>query len=676
MKKTRLTRLIAGFLSLMMLGSGLSVAAAAETETVEAADDSSMVGYDIADVQDLLNAEIYADYAARNADVKRAESSIVINAVDYNTELTDAAVEVRDGVLYTPSAGTVTWDVDIPETAKYAIKVEYNFLATEESFNGEEAKATAIERRMRIDGAYPFKGARYLSFSKVWQDNLDEESYAAGGRGFKLDLSQNEIRPEKSIVPGWSTYVMSDSTGYDINPFEIVFTEGAHTISFEGTRETLIIKNITLYPYEEPLTYSEVEAQYQKNGYKPATDVEPIIIEAEFTSATSDQTIYPQNDRTSAITSPQSSSQSKLNSIGGTKWQSVGQWIEYTFTPEASGLYEIVPRFKQADLNGMYTSRRIYINGEVPFEEANYLQFNFSESWNVKPLNNGETSFQFYFEAGKEYTIRFEVVLGEMSEIIGRIQNALTSINNDYLKILQITGADPDQYRDYNFRGLIPDTIKDLYKQYREIDAVSKLITEINGAKGSNTATLDNIARVLEKMATDEDEVAKNLSTLKSNIGTLGTWLNSVRSQPLLLDYISIQPAGSKLPKAEAGFFDSVGFEVKSFVMSFFTDYSNMGATKELNQDEIIDVWAQSDRDSAQVIRTLCDNDFVGVQNIGVNLRLVAAGTLLPATLSGTGPDVALENAQTIPVQYAIRSAVLPLNPEGYADKEGDDEAT
>ena len=653
MKKTKLRRLIAGFLSLMTLASSLGVIAAADDSASE--DSSSMVGYDIADVRDLLNAESYADYAKRNADVKRADSSIVINAVNYNKEKTDAAVEVRDDVLYTPNSGSVTWDVEVPETAKYAVKVEYNFETLDDG-----GKATAIERRLRVDDEYPFKGARYLSFTKVWHDE-----YIVGEDGslsFKTDLNGNDIRPQKSISPEWCTYVLSDSTGYDIDPFEIVLKEGAHTFTFEATREALLIKTITLYPCEDLPTYEAVAAEYEKNGYKPAEGAEPIVIQAELADATSDQTIYPQNDRTSAITYPQNPSQSKLNTLGGTKWQGVGQWIEYSFTPEASGLYEIVPRFKQSDLDGMYTSRRIYINGEVPFAEANYLQFNFSDSWNVLPLNNGETNFQFYFEEGKEYTIRFEVVLGNMSEIIGRVQNALTSINNDYLKILQITGADPDEYRDYNFRGLIPDTIKDLYKQYLELDAVSKQLVEVNGSKGSNTATLDNIARVLEKMATDEDEVAKNLGSLKSNIGTLGTWLNGVRSQPVLFDYISIQPAGAELPRADAGFFQSVGFELKSFIMSFFTDYSNLGATQELNQSEIIDVWAQSDRDSAQVIRTLCDNYFVSKENIGVNLRLVAAGTLLPATLSGTGPDVALENAQTIPIQYAIRSAVLPLN--------------
>lgn len=136
--------------------------------------------------------------------------------------------------------------------------------------------------------------------------------------------------------------------------------------------------------------------------------------------------------------------------------QTVGQWVEYSFTCQKSGLYEIAPRYKQSDLSGMYTSRRIRINGEIPFEEANYCQFNFSDEWQSEALGNGKETFEFYFEEGKTYTIQLEVVLGGMSEIIGRVQASLTAINADYLKILQITGADPDKYRDYNFRN--PDS--------------------------------------------------------------------------------------------------------------------------------------------------------------------------------------------------------------------------
>ncbi|MGN1127775.1 MAG: extracellular solute-binding protein, partial [Candidatus Flemingiibacterium sp.] len=656
MKKTKSTRLLACFLSLTMLGTALGVGtSAADDKTAD--ENSSTVSYNIADIQDLLNAETYSDYAERNANVPRGKSEIKINAADYNKEKTDAKVEVvknyngsTGDALLTPADGSVTWSFSVPSTAKYAIKIEYTFPT--------DGKSTSIERKLRIDDSYPFKGARYLALTKVWHDeyNTDEN----GNVCFKSDINGNDIKTQKYLVPEWRSYTACDSTGYDIDPYEFVIEKGEHTLTLEASREILVIKSITLVPYEDLPSYEEYLASH--GGAQAATGAEKIVIQAEYTDATSDRTIYPQNDRTSALTQPQSPSLSKLNSIGSTKWQTVGQWIEYSFTCAKTGMYEIVPRYKQSDLSGMYTSRRIRINGEIPFEEANYLQFNFSDNWQAEPLNDGTTSFQFYFEEGKTYTLQFEVVLGGMSEIIGRVQESLTAINNDYLKILQITGADPDDYRDYNFRNLIPDTIKDLYAQYLELTAISNLITEINGVKGSNTATLDNIARVLKKMATDEDEVARNMETLKGYIGTLGTWLNNVRNQPVIFDHITIQPTGEKIPRAEANFFQAAGFEISSFVMSFFTDYSNLGATVQLDEKDVIEVWISTGRDQAQTVRSMIDNGFTSKTNIGVKLKLVAGGTLLPATLSGTGPDVALGQAQGTPVEYAIRSAVLPLN--------------
>ncbi|MBR2128444.1 MAG: hypothetical protein IJ940_06215, partial [Bacteroidales bacterium] len=41
-------------------------------------------------------------------------------------------------------------------------------------------------------------------------------------------------------------------------------------------------------------------------------------------------------------------------------------------------------------------------------------------------------------------------------------------------------------------------------------------------------------------------------------------------------------------------------------------------------------------------------------------------GSLLPATLAGTGPDVSIQNSDETCINYAIRSAVLPItNMEG-----------
>ena len=132
MKKTKLTRLIAVFLSLMMLGSTFGVGSYAADASSD--DGSSTVSYDIADVQDLLNAESYTDYAARTADVPRGGSEVKIDAVDYNKDETDAKVEVvsnyngaSGSALLTPADGTTAWDIEVPATGKYAIDIEYTF---------------------------------------------------------------------------------------------------------------------------------------------------------------------------------------------------------------------------------------------------------------------------------------------------------------------------------------------------------------------------------------------------------------------------------------------------------------------------------------------------------------------------------------------------------------------
>ena len=47
--------------------------------------------------------------------------------------------------------------------------------------------------------------------------------------------------------------------------------------------------------------------------------------------------------------------------------------------------------------------------------------------------------------------------------------------------------------------------------------------------------------QLLEKMATNEGEIPSNLATLKSQIGSLGTWINSAKTQPLQVDYYKLQ---------------------------------------------------------------------------------------------------------------------------------------
>lgn len=629
-----------------------------------------------------------------------------------------AYVDTYDGRqgLYIPGSGTVTWTTDkILSTAKYSIVIDYYPV---------QNKSASVERVFMINGSVPFAEARYLVMTKVWENVYPDGEFALEEgesadtylskasqigisarsekrddgktyiiykmpayftqdiselidelalRFFVIDIDENEIRSSLEQSPKWCEYQIKDSNGFYSEPFEFVIqpdASGVVSLSLESVNEPVVISDIRLVPYEPSMSYADYAQKY--NDAPEGTG--KVKIEAEYYSATSSQTIYPIEDRTSAVTSPSSTKRTLLNTIGGEKWQTAGQWVMYDFSVDASGMYTIASRFRQNVLDGMYTSRSLFIysddtvaEGEdgyyngLPFSEAANMRFEYSSDWQSDVFNDGETEFEFYFKEGVVYTLKIEVALGSMGQIVSRVQDSLDSINNDYLNILKLTGSNPDEYRDYGFARVMPDTLIDLILQSRTLYAVAEEIVEISDVKSSMTATLEKVAWLLERMGSDEDEIAKNLEQLKSYIGSLGTWLSDAKTQPLQLDYLVVQGASEELPKAKAGFWTSFIHEIESFIMSFFRNYNRMGATEEVTSDDSVEVWLAYGRDQSQVIRNLINNDFTPHTEIPVDLKLVAGSTLLPSILAGMGPDVYIGLAQSDVINYAIRGALIEI---------------
>ncbi len=668
MKKSMLKRLLCGFLTVLMLAGTCGAV------TYAAEDTSSESSSALEEIKAILDTVSYSNYFATHTSegAQRATEEFVVTLAEknangeyvyYDATASDAQnIELYDAKttsekygkekpsILLPEEGTVTFKITVPSSGFYTIDFEYYAV---------EAKATSIERMLYIDGQIPFSEARYLEMTKTWVDLLNEDG------SFSVDLSDNDIRPGKEQVQMWRTYTACDSTGFIVNPLQFYLEKGEHTISLEAVREPVLLTDLRFYPYEDLLTYQDALKKWESEGYKKVSDNATARYEGEKPIYVSDQTVYPLNDRTSPMTYPQDPSKVKLNTIGSDKWKTAGQWIEYEVEVSETGLYELALRYKQSELEGMYVSRRIYINEEIPFEEANYIEFNYSDAWQTGVVSGKDgTAYQFPLKEGRNI-IKFEVVLGSMSEVLSRVNNSLTLMNDAYLKIMMITGSSPDQYRDYNFGRLIPESINNLVFAAKELKEVSEMLVDITGQKGSHVATLDKIIVLLERMTSDEDEVAKNLENLKTYIGTLGTWLLDSRAQPLEIDYFVLQPAGTELPKANAGFFESFWFEFKSFLLSFFTDYSTLGATTEIDSEKTVEVWTTSGREKSSILRQLIDGDFMPNYNIAVELKLVSGG-VLQSTLAGIGPDVAfLASADC--VNYAIRDAVLPLNDmEGF----------
>ena len=712
MREKKFTRIAAFLLCLtMLLGSAVVFASASEIDDSE----GSITDVTLEELRELLNAITYEEYSAKYHNVANATQTVQVPIDQYDTKDEGFKMEEKGGVnaLYTPQNGSVSWTVDVPETAKYAIKIEYY---------PDQNRATSIERILKINDEVPFAEARFLTLPKRWVNDYvdfeissdlvskakevgyeviqkDGKSYITFPdyvteamsqfaeeyevRFFQRDITNNELRPTTSDEPDWMTYYLKDSSGYYTENFAFVLEKGANKITLEGQNEPMSIKAITLYPLESIMSYADYIKKYAD---KPIGQ-DNIKLEAELATVMSNKTIYAVEDRSCAINSPTDVTCSVLNTVGGEKWATAGQWVEYSFKVSSSGMYDIVSRYRQNILDGMYTCRSFFIYSDglqpgadgyyngTPFAEALKLVYSYDDAWQVTKMSgveedtNGDgkideddvqKSYSVYLEKDVVYTIRYEVTLGMMGDVVRRVEAVLNAINTDYLNIIKLTGLSPDSYRDYGFSQVMPDTMVDMVIQSRELYKLAEELTAISGEKSSNVATLEKVARLLEEMGTDDDEVAKNLTTLKGYIGTLGTFLSDAQTQPLQLDYIMIQPTTAELPAAEPNFFQSMMHEVLGFFQSFVRDYNNMGALVETEEGSA-EVWMASARDQFLVVRNLVNNDFTPKTNVPVDLKLVAGGTLLPSILSGSGPDVYLGLGSGDVINYAIRSALLSI---------------
>lgn len=571
---------------------------------------------------------------------------IVIQAVNYNVALTDAAVStIADenasigSALLTPERGGVTWTVNVAEAGFYNILVRYYPI---------EGKSSSIERNVIINGEVPFTSAQGVVFHRVWGDRETE---------VKMDLNGNHIKPIQIETPMWREIYIKDDLGYTVEPFVFYLNAGENTIGLVAIKEPMLIDTLTLTSKVE---YQSYETYKQANASKPAATNQSIRIEGESAIAKSSPTLYAITDRSSSLTRPYHPALIRLNTIGGDKWKIPGDWITWEFEVEEAGYYNISIRAKQNQVRGIFSGRMFYLNGEVLFQEMTNAAFKYNQKWQMVTLGNDVENYEFYLTPGR-HTLTMEVTLGEYSSLIREIEDTINSLNTLYRQIIQFTGTTPDAYRDYQLTTRLPYMLATFQLEINNLKRISSEIERISGEKSDKTGLIDRIVVQLEGFVSRPRTIHTRLKTLNDNVSALGTLLQQLRELPLTIDYIMVHTPDVALPKANEGFFAALWHSIRAFFYSFIIDYSAIGATSEASGNRRIEVWMTMGRDQANVIRTLIDETFTPESGIIVDLKLVAPDVLLRATLAGKGPDVALNVDATLPVNYALRNAVYDL---------------
>ncbi|MDD4413762.1 MAG: extracellular solute-binding protein [Oscillospiraceae bacterium] len=587
----------------------------------------------------------YSEYIYSYKDKQAAANTVTIPVMTYKNVKGEvkARTDIPGGpknCLFTGEESSLTWEFSVPTEGLYGLLVTY-YTA--------EGKGSAIERSLYLDEALPFTEAETLTFSRAWEDSGE----------IITDYQGNEVRPSTREIHAWRTQNAKDSSGYYDHGFQFYLSAGVHNITLSSVREPMIIGGLAFTPLQQAVSYKQRQKEYQDAGYKKAS-INTIKIQAENMLSRSDKSIYPTSNKSSAAIEPESTGAEKLNILDSSKFKLPGQWVRWELQVEESGLYQIAVRYLQSERSGAYCSRKLLIDGELPFAEAASLKFAYNDQWNVQWLSDDNgTPYQFYLEAGT-HVLEMQVSLGEMAEMIKEVESILTDLNESYREIFVITGSNADKYRDYHFTQLIPETLADLAVQRDRLKRVLKTLEQEVGDSGSFTSVFTNIIFDTSAMVNKPRKLASKMEAFKSDLGALGEWLQSAINQPVTFDWIWAMSPAKKLPDAEKGFLAEMIHHIRLFGYSFTADYSDIGKIKK-GDGNSIKVWVTSGRDQSKIIRRMIDQDFTPSTGISVDLQLVAGGTLLRSVLAGNGPDIAMQLGVSEPLNYALRKAVLDL---------------
>ena len=621
----------------------------------------------------------YKDYMADHASAKYPETEVIIDAGDYSRyEEGDAPASptvykdfegMKGESVLTSEDSLIEFDVYVPETGLYNLEVIYYPVA---------GKNTDIERSVFVDGNLPFEELSLVKFQRVWHSYVENTSVDANGvtvKHWEKDNQGNDVKPRSVEIPEWQSRFVYDSNGYITTPLYIYLEKGNHTLSLLSLKEPMLIKELVLTNEAAISSYQDVLAKWESEMGAKDSAGKVITIEGEYAAKTSSQMLYPMQDQSSPAVSPSSPKELLNNSIGGNSWRLNGQWIEWEFEVPESGFYNISLYDKQNFSRGVDVSRRITIDGEIPFAEMAEYAFAYGQSWREDVLSdeNG-TPYKFYLEAGK-HTLRMEVVLGQFSEIVGLVQEGVQQLNSIYRQVIKVTGVAPDTFRDYQLAAMLPGLHDELVSARATINEALEKLEVVAGKNSDKKTTLLTMRDQLDDLIKDEEFFVRVLGSYKINVRACGNWITQVISQPLQVDRINVYSPDVTVEYDNEGFFAGLGYECSRLYYSFIIDYNNIGSVNaDVEDQKTLTLWVGSGRDQANVIKSLIDETFTKEKGIGVNVQLVDMSTLLKASLVGEGPDVAIQVANTngiagavlftgndTPVNYGIRNAVLDL---------------
>lgn len=576
----------------------------------------------------------YSEYKSSSTSVTSAGDDLKVKGSDFFASSNSKITAENDGSITLGADETVDYKFNVPSDSTYNIKLSYAALTDNK---------LKLNVGIKLDGDYPFEEAESLSFPTAWNNETND---------FDSDEKGNQLTPKQVMADSFFTYSAYDDTGVEIKPYEFFLSAGTHTVSVVANGVGFRLSSVTLSPAENEAPYKEYIKNYDTDS---KNDAEAVILQAEQSINKTSSALIPKSDTLNEQIKPADPKKIMLNYLGGTSWQTAGEQLSWTFNAEKDGLYKFAFHYKQSDIINRASYRHLMIDGKTPFSEARELKFDYTTSWKIYELGDGEEPYLVWLKAG-EHTLTLEATLGEnTADYYHRLGVITDNLNSIYLNIIKITSTSPDLNRDYDLFRQIPDLEKELTENRDLLDALSNDIVANNGGDTNEiSASLDNMILVIDKMLKSPFSSHQYITTFYSNFSSISTWLQDMKKVPLALDYAVVSPGDYSYDDGTS-FFSGIKFRFLRLLASFSSEYNT-----EKTDENTITIWTGLGRDQANAIDTLIKQDFTPKTGVKVNLKIVAA-SLINGLLADDVPDVMLDMSRTQPVNYGVRNALYDL---------------
>jgi ABC-type glycerol-3-phosphate transport system substrate-binding protein len=523
-----------------------------------------------------------------------------------------------------------SFEVQVAQPGEYLLAVTYA---------PKPGKRASVELSVSVDGGEELQSA----FGRTWVVDNDP----------KYDNMDNMLRPTPQELPGvvqtdyFMTYEGADQV-YDL-------TAGAHSIHLICVKNEITIYAIEFKPNVQLPRYSKPSGQVYTG--------EAIDILAPQPYRMSDQTLTVNADSSNPYLEPFSYTNTRYNTISSS---TPGQWLEWEVNVPKDGLYQISAVYRENMVIGLPVVRTLYIDGQIPFEEAKYLTFPYGESWQ-RTVFSDENKEPYLFSLTKgRHVLRLAVSMGETAELLAEVNECTSILTDIYTDIIMVTGPSPDSMRDYHLDTRLPELLPNMKSVADRLTAVINRLDVVSGGRNDATVLQSSVAQIYD-MVEFPDTIASRMQAYRDNVLNISVWIRSNNEMPVDLYELTLSAPDASLSSVKPEGLEAVWFEICRFFASFFITEGTVGNVYEY-EDNVISVWTMYGKEYSEILKNMIDNEFTAQTGIKVNYNILAnANTLLFSVASGIGPDACLLMDRAYPVDFGLRGALVELqNLDGF----------